>query len=101
MKEPAQDKSDMIEELKAKVLALTDENRLLKQRMDEAGISYADIIADNGGDATGLYDPDVVRICGFFLRKWFLPDWQEDLVLPCLKRGQNPLILNHSNTMTG
>ena len=58
MKEPAQDKSDMIEELKAKVLALTDENRLLKQRMDEAGISYADIIADNGGDATGLYDPD-------------------------------------------
>lgn len=58
MKEPAQDNSDIIEELKAKIQALTEENRLLKERMDETGVSYADIVHDNGEDITELYDPD-------------------------------------------
>ena len=44
MKEPAQDNSDIIEELEARIHALIEENRLLKERMDEAGVSYADIV---------------------------------------------------------
>ncbi|WP_419049643.1 hypothetical protein [Gallintestinimicrobium sp.] len=42
--EPVQQHSDIIEQLQSKIQALTDENRLLKQRMDEAGVSYADIV---------------------------------------------------------
>ena len=38
MNEPVQLHSDIIEQLQSKIQALTDENRLLKQRMDEAGI---------------------------------------------------------------
>lgn len=45
MNEPVQLHSDIIEQLQSKIQALTDENRLLKQRMDEAGILYADIVA--------------------------------------------------------
>jgi hypothetical protein len=36
MNEPVQQHSDIIEQLQSKIQALTDENRLLKQRMDEA-----------------------------------------------------------------
>lgn len=42
--ESVQQHSDIIEQLQSKIQALTDENRLLKQRMDEAGVSYADIV---------------------------------------------------------
>lgn len=42
--EPVQQHSDIIEQLQSKIQALTDENRLLKQRMDEAGVSYAGIV---------------------------------------------------------
>lgn len=44
MDEPVQQHSDIIEQLQSKIQALTDENRLLKQGMDEAGVSYADIV---------------------------------------------------------
>ena len=50
MNEPVQQHSDIIEQLQSKIQTLTDENRLLKQRMDEVGISYADIVA--GSDET-------------------------------------------------
>ena len=43
MREPTQQYSDIIEQLQSKIQTLIDENRLLKQRMDEAGVSYADI----------------------------------------------------------
>lgn len=49
---------DKIEELKSQVQDLLDENRLLKQRMDEAGVSYADIEDDSSKTETELYDPD-------------------------------------------
>ena len=43
----SQQYSDLIKQLQSKIQTLADENRLLKQRMDEAGISYADIVNDN------------------------------------------------------
>ena len=42
MNEPVQQHSDIIEQLQSKIQTLTDENRLLKQRMDEVCISYAE-----------------------------------------------------------
>jgi hypothetical protein len=36
-----------------------DENRLLKERLDEAGVSYADIVADIVEEMPELYDPKV------------------------------------------
>ena len=45
-------------ELENRIQVLEKENRLLRQRLDEAGISYADIIEDNSEDSSALYDPD-------------------------------------------
>ncbi len=58
MKEAVQQYSDRIEELQSRIQVLEDENRLLKERMDEAGVSYADIVADNAEGMVELYDPD-------------------------------------------
>lgn len=44
MKEFTQQCSDTIESLQSRIQVLEDENRLLKERLDEAGISYADIV---------------------------------------------------------
>jgi hypothetical protein len=52
MKELEQDNIGIIEELQSKIQALENENRLLKERLDEAGVSYADIAADE--NAPGL-----------------------------------------------
>lgn len=49
---------DEIESLKNRVSFLENENRLLKERLEEAGISYADIVADNDDISTELYDPN-------------------------------------------
>ena len=43
MNEHTQQYSDFINSLQARIQALKDENRLLKERLDEAGVSYADI----------------------------------------------------------
>ena len=45
-------------ELKNRIQDLEKENRLLRQRLDEAGISYADIVKDNSEDPAALYNPD-------------------------------------------
>ena len=58
MKEPTQQYSDLINSLQSRIQALEDENRLLKERLDEAGVSYADIVSDNAEGAVELYDPD-------------------------------------------
>ena len=46
------------EELENRIHALEKENRLLRQRLDEAGISYADIVKDNSEDSSAIYDPN-------------------------------------------
>ena len=43
MNEHTQQYSDFINSLQSRIQALEDENRLLKERLDEAGVSYADI----------------------------------------------------------
>lgn len=40
---------DNIESLKNRISFLENENRLLKERLDEAGISYDDIVGDSDG----------------------------------------------------
>ena len=50
---------DSIESLEARIQALETENRLLKERLDEAGISYVDIISEDYDDRSEkLYDSD-------------------------------------------
>ena len=58
MEELSQQYSDLIKQLQSKIQTLADEKRLLKQRMDEAGISYADIVNDNDETTAELYDLD-------------------------------------------
>ena len=58
MKEPAQCSTEVIEELQSKIQTLENENRLLRERLDEAGISYADIVLNNSDEHTDIYDPD-------------------------------------------
>ncbi|SDB25534.1 hypothetical protein SAMN02910417_01904 [Eubacterium oxidoreducens] len=43
-------------ELRNKISELEMENRLLKERMDEAGVSYADIVSDNDKVVAESYD---------------------------------------------
>ena len=38
MKEPTQQYSDLINSLQSRIQALEDENRLLKERLEEAGV---------------------------------------------------------------
>lgn len=40
MKEHTQQYSDFINSLQSRIQALEDENRFLKERLDEAGVSY-------------------------------------------------------------
>lgn len=37
---------------------MEDENRLLKERLDEAGVSYVDIVSGDAEGIVELYDPD-------------------------------------------
>ena len=57
-KEPTQQYSDLINSLQSRIHALEDENRLLKERLDEAGVSYADIVSGDAQGVVELYDPD-------------------------------------------
>ena len=47
-----------LEDLEEKIRVLENENRLLKERLTEAGISYADIVDDGKEGSSELYDPD-------------------------------------------
>ena len=58
MKEPTQQYSDTINSLQSRIQALEDENRLLKERLDEACVSYADIVSGDTEGVVELYDPD-------------------------------------------
>ena len=65
MREPTQQYSDLINSLQSRIQALEDENRLLKERLDEVGVSYADIVSGDAEGVVKLYDPncnDVVAI---------------------------------------
>ena len=58
MKEPTQQYSDLINSLQSRIQALEDENRLLRERLDEAGVSYSDIVSGDAERVVELYDPE-------------------------------------------
>ena len=58
MKKLEQDNMAEIENLKSKIQALENENRLLRERLNEAGISYADILPEGNDKSAEGYDPD-------------------------------------------
>lgn len=58
MKEPEQSQADVIKDLRSKIQILENENRLLKERLDEAEISYADIVSDISAESADCYDTD-------------------------------------------
>ncbi len=98
MKASAQQYSDTIEQLKSKIQTLTDENRLLKQRMDEAGISYADIILDRAEAEKELYDPDQ----GARIKKFEVTDKVASDFFMMFCRGRKDVYdLRHTNPKTG
>ncbi len=45
-------------ELKNRISVLENENRLLRERLNEAGISYADIVEGDSDDLPDYYDPN-------------------------------------------
>ena len=98
MKEPAQDNSDIIEELEARIHALIEENRLLKERMDEVGVSYADIVHNNGEDIAELYDPDQ----GARIKKFEITDKVASNFFMMFCRGRKDVYdLRYTNPKTG
>lgn len=56
MNGPAQSNISIVEEMQSKILSLENENRLLKESLDEAGISYVDIVPNNSDDSIDFYD---------------------------------------------
>lgn len=58
MTEPSQNYTDIIEQLQSKIRILENENRLLKKRLCEAGISYVDELSDHNAQQIEAYDPD-------------------------------------------
>lgn len=98
MKEPSQYNSDTIEELQSKIQALEDENRLLKARMDEAGVSYADLVSDNAEDIMESYDPDQ----GSRIKKFEVTDKIASDFFMMFCRGRKDVYdLRYTNPKTG
>ena len=98
MNEPVQLHSDIIEQLQSKIQALTDENRLLKQRMDEAGVSYADIVSDSNDNSSELYDPNQ----GARIRKFDVTDKVARDFFMMFCRGRKDVYdLRYTNPKTG
>ena len=98
MKEPTQQYSDTIKLLQARIQALEDENRLLKERLDEAGVSYADIVSGNAEGVVELYDPDQ----GTRIKKFDVTDKIASDFFMMFCRGRKDLYdLRYTNPKTG
>lgn len=98
MKEPTQQYSDLINSLQSKVQALEDENRLLKERLDEAGVSYADIVSGDVEGVVELYDPDQ----GARIKKFDVTDKIASDFFMMFCRGRKDLYdLRYTNPKTG
>ena len=98
MKEPTQQYSDTIKLLQARIQALEDENRLLKERLDEAGVSYADIVSGDAEGVVELYDPDQ----GARIKKFDVTDKIASDFFMMFCRGRKDLYdLRYTNPKTG
>ena len=98
MKEPTQQYSDLINSLQSRIQALEDENRLLKERLDEAGVSYADIVTGDAEGVVELYDPDQ----GARIKKFDVTDKIASDFFMMFCRGRKDLYdLRYTNPKTG
>lgn len=98
MKETVHCNSGIIEELQLKIRILENENRLLKKCLDEAGISYADIVPDNGDDSADLFDPDQ----GARIKKFEVTDKIASDFFMMFCRGRKDVYdLRYTNPKTG
>ena len=98
MKEPTQQYSDLINSLQSRIQALEDENRLLKERLDEAGVSYSDIVSGDAEGVVELYDPDQ----GARIKKFDVTDKIASDFFMMFCRGRKDLYdLRYTNPKTG
>lgn len=98
MKEPTQQYSDTIKSLQSRIQALEDENRLLKERLEEAGVSYADIVSGDAGGVVELYDPDQ----GARIKKFDVTDKiASDFFMMFCRGRKNVYDFRYTNPKTG
>ena len=98
MKEPTQQYSDTIKLLQARIQALEDENRLLRERLDEAGVSYSDIVSGDDERVVELYDSDQ----GARIKKFDVTDKIASDFFMMFCRGRKDLYdLRYTNPKTG
>ena len=98
MKEPTQQYSDTIKSLQSRIQALEDENRLLKERLEEAGVSYADIVSGDAEGVMELYDPDQ----GARIKKFDVTDKIASDFFMMFCRGRKDVYdLRYTNPKTG
>lgn len=98
MKEPTQQYSDLINSLQSRIQALEDENRLLKERLDGAGVSYADIVSGDAEGVVELYDSDQ----GARIKKFDVTDKIASDFFMMFCRGRKDLYeLRYTNPKTG
>ena len=77
---------------------MEDENRLLKERLDEAGVSYADIVSGDAQGVVELYDPDQ----GARIKKFDVTDKIASDFFMMFCRGRKDLYdLRYTNPKTG
>ena len=98
MKEPTQQYSDTIKSLQSRIQALEDENRLLKERLEEAGVSYANIVSGDAEGAVEVYDPDQ----GARIKKFDVTDKIASDFFMMFCRGRKDVYdLRYTNPKTG
>lgn len=98
MKGPTQQYSDTIKSLQSRIQALEDENRLLKERLEEAGVSYADIVSGDAEGVVELYDPDQ----GARIKKFDVTDKIASDFFMMFCRGRKDVYdLRYTNPKTG
>ena len=98
MNEPTQQYSDLINSLQSRIQALEDENRLLRERLDEAGVSYSDIVSGDAEGVVELYDPDQ----GARIKKFDVTDKIASDFFMMFCRGRKDLYdLRYTNPKTG
>ena len=98
MKGPTQQYSDTIKSLQSRIQALKDENRLLKERLEEAGVSYANIVSGDAEGVVELYDPDQ----GARIKKFDVTDKIASDFFMMFCRGRKDVYdLRYTNPKTG
>ncbi len=98
MKELPHSSADIIEELQSKIRILEDENRLLRDRLCEAGISYIDVVADHDDRSEKPYDTDQ----GSRIKKFEITDKIANDFFMMFCRGRKDVYsLRYTNPKTG